>query len=115
MKVPLRWDGRVRSLRACEVGVSPETGLGDERTGRSPKTIVLQHLDEYVGVYMGYERDFSRFVIQCDDCRIVFSRDGLQESESLAEALSNIPVGRRIGVFLMREESQKRVVLRLID
>ena len=105
----------VRGLRACEIRASPETGLEDERPARLPKTIVLQHLDEYVGVYVGYERDSSRLVIRCEDCRIVFYMDGLQESESLAEALSKIPAERRIGVFVMREESQKRVVLRLID
>ena len=89
--------------------------LGDEKSTPLPKTIVLQHLDEYVGVYKGYKQDFSRFVIRCDDCQIVFSTDGLQEPESLADTLSNIPVGRRIGIFMIREETRSRIVFRLID
>ena len=79
------------------------------------RKVVLQDLDEYVGVYRGYERDSLRLKIQFETCETSFFMDALKDPDSLMEKLNRIPVGRRIGLLVIEEGLLKRVFLRVIE
>ena len=81
---------------------------------RTSRTIKLGHMDEYTGVYKGFERGQVRLGIIVDNCEIFFYPSEVQNLESLTEELSGIPAGSRIGVLTVEEKGRKRVVLRSI-
>ena len=82
---------------------------------REPLRIILRDLEEYVGIYKGYEYDSSGFTIRFDSCRIEFFTDAPENPESLVARLRSMPVGSRIGVFVLGEGSRRRIFLRLVD
>ena len=79
-----------------------------------PSTIALQDLEEYVGIFVGYEQDSLGYTIHFDSCQIAFFKDELENSESLEERLNDIPTGRRVGVLVTRQGSRKRVRIRFV-
>lgn len=85
------------------------------RVFTTEKTIELDHLEEYIGTYKGYEHGRIRLAVICDKNEIFFSPDELQHPESLTEKLKDIPEGKRIGILALREETGKRVLLRTIE
>lgn len=82
---------------------------------KTSKTIRLRDLEEYVGTYMGYDEDLLELRICFDSCQIVFFIDELEDLDSLRESLESLPFGSRIGILAMSKESEKTVLLRLID
>ena len=93
-------------------GIAGQMTLADET--RTSCTIVLQDLDEYIGTYRGHCQDSLKFTVQFDNCLITFFIDEFENLGWLVEELNQIPVGRKIGILVIREGSQRRIILRLV-
>lgn len=73
--------------------------------------IVLRPLEEIVGNYKGFEKGSWGLLVSFDTCQTIFSLEPEKE-ELLAQKLSEIPVGTKIGILMITDDRGKRVLIR---